>query len=77
MQIFLAQLEIYKYNYIYKTKRRLKVEYQSKFKEFLAQVEQREFTINQTATGASIIQQSQRNALRKEGVAAFLADLLK
>lgn len=53
------------------------MEYQSKFKEFLAQVEQREFTINQTATGASIIQQSQRNALRKEGVAAFLADLLK
>lgn len=49
--------------------------YTSKFGEFLNRVEQTEFETNTTATGAYTIQQSQRNALRKEGVAAFKADL--
>lgn len=47
----------------------------TKFQEFLQKVEQTEFETNTTATGAYTIQQSQRNALRKEGVAAFKADL--
>lgn len=51
------------------------MEYNSKFSEFLAHVEQTEFETNTTATGAFTIQQSQRNALRKEGVAALKADL--
>lgn len=49
--------------------------YHSKFGEFLSKVEQTEFGTNTTATGAFTIQQSQRNALRKEGVAAFKEDL--
>lgn len=47
----------------------------TQFTEFLQKVEQTEFETNTTATGAYTIQQSQRNALRKEGLAAFKADL--
>lgn len=50
-------------------------EYESQFGKFLEKVEQTEFETNTTATGAFTIQQSQRNALRKEGVEAFKADL--
>lgn len=49
--------------------------YQPKFGDFLAEVENTEFETNTTATGACTIQQSQRNNLRKSGVAAFKADL--
>lgn len=45
------------------------------FADFLKKVEETEFETNTTATGAYTIQQSQRNALRKDGVAAFKADL--
>lgn len=45
------------------------------FANFLKKVEETEFETNTTATGAYTIQQSQRNALRKDGVAAFKADL--
>lgn len=49
--------------------------YNSEFGSFLDDVEQREFNTNKTATGAITIQQSQRNTLRKEGLAKFKADL--
>jgi len=49
--------------------------YNPEFGSFLDDVEQREFETNTTATGAQTIQQSQRNALRKEGLAKFKADL--
>lgn len=50
-------------------------EFKSAFCDFLARVEQTEFETNTTATGAYTIQQSQRNALRKEGLEAFKQDL--
>lgn len=50
-------------------------EYDSEFGSFLDDVEQRVFDTNKTATGAITIQQSQRNILRKEGLAKFKADL--
>lgn len=49
---------------------------EKRFSEFLRKVEQTEFQTNTTATGTNTIQQSQRNVLRKEGVAAFKADLM-
>lgn len=49
--------------------------YNSKFKEFLNTVENTEYQTNTTATGALTIQQSVRNELRKQGVAALKADL--
>lgn len=52
-----------------------KNDYSPKFKDFLKMVEETEFDTNTTATGAYTIQQSQRNLLRKEGVAAFKEDL--
>lgn len=52
------------------------MDYNPKFKDFLAQVEQSEYDINTTATGAQTIQQSQRNLLRKEGVKALIEDLI-
>ena len=45
------------------------------FADFLSEVEQTEFDTNTTATGTLTIQQSQRNLLRKKGIAAFKADL--
>lgn len=45
------------------------------FGNFLKEVEQMSFDTNTTSTGTYTIQQSQRNALRKEGVAALLKDL--
>ena len=51
------------------------MDYQPKFKEFLKTVENTEYATNTTATGALTIQQSIRNELRKEGVAALKADL--
>ena len=47
----------------------------TKFGQFLSTVEKTEFNTNTTATGAFTIQQSQRNTLRKEGIAALLEDL--
>ena len=47
----------------------------SQFADFLSEVEQTEFDTNTTATGTLTIQQSQRNLLRKKGIAAFKADL--
>lgn len=49
--------------------------YNSKFKEFLNMVENTEYQTNTTATGALTIQQSVRNELRKQGIAALKADL--
>ena len=51
------------------------MDYQPKFKAFLAHLESSEFETNTTATGAVTIRQSQRNQLRKEGVKALLEDL--
>lgn len=51
------------------------MDYKPQFIDFLKSVEQTEFEVNTTATGASTIQQSRRNSLRKEGVAALKADL--
>ena len=51
------------------------MDFQPQFIDFLKGVEQTEFEINTTATGASTIQQSRRNILRKEGIAALKADL--
>ena len=48
---------------------------ENNFSAFLREVEQTEFETNTTATGANTIQQSQRNILRKRGVAAFKQDL--
>lgn len=52
-----------------------KENYNPLFNDFLKEVEATEYDINTTATGANTIQQSQRNLLRKKGVAAFKADL--
>lgn len=52
-----------------------KENYNPQFNDFLKEVEVTEYDINTTATGANTIQQSQRNLLRKKGVAAFKADL--
>ena len=49
--------------------------YKPKFSEFLHNIETTEFETNTTATGALTIQQSTRNELRKEGLAALKADL--
>lgn len=49
--------------------------YKPKFGEFLKTIENTNFETNTTATGALTIQQSKRNELRKEGVAALKADL--
>ena len=49
--------------------------YKPKFGEFLKKIEAANFETNTTATGALTIQQSKRNELRKEGVAALKADL--
>lgn len=51
-------------------------DYQPKFKDFLAKLESSEFETNTTATGARTIRQSERNELRKEGVAALMEDLM-
>ena len=51
------------------------MDFQPQFIDFLKGVEQTEFEINTTATGAQTIQQSRRNILRKEGIAALKADL--
>lgn len=48
---------------------------ETKFGQFLKEVEHIEFDTNTTSTGTYTIQQSQRNALRKQGLAALLADL--
>lgn len=53
----------------------MNTDYQSKFGEFLHQVETTEYGTNTTATGALTIQQSARNDLRKKGVAALKEDL--
>ena len=50
-------------------------DYRLAFKDFLNDVENKEFDINTTAAGASIIQQSQRNLLRRDGITAFKKDL--
>lgn len=50
-------------------------DYPRQFADFLSEVEETEFDTNTTATGTLTIQQSQRNQLRKEGIAAFKADL--
>lgn len=42
-----------------------------KFKQFLHDIENREFDIITTANGSEIIQQTTRNELRKEGLAAL------
>lgn len=47
---------------------------ETKFGEFLKEVEQTKFDTNTTSTGTYTIQQSQRNALRKRGLAALLED---
>lgn len=47
----------------------------SKFLEFLHNLEHQSFETNTTATGSVTIQQTPRNQIRKEGVAALLADL--
>ena len=46
-----------------------------KFKQFLHDIENREFDIITTANGSEIIQQTTRNELRKEGLAALKWDL--
>ena len=46
-----------------------------KFKQFLHDIENREFDIITTASGSEIIQQTTRNELRKEGLAALKWDL--
>ena len=45
------------------------------FNEFLRSVADQTFELNTTATGAVTIQQSARNRLRKEGLAALKSDL--
>lgn len=50
-------------------------DYQSQFGAFLHQIETTNYSTNTTATGALTIQQSTRNELRKQGVAALKADL--
>jgi len=50
---------------------------QTEFGKFLAEVEVTEYPTNTTATGTITIQQSLRNELRKKGVAALKADLIK
>lgn len=50
-------------------------DYKPKFSDFLRMVESTEYATNTTATGAMTIQQSLRNELRKQGVAALLEDL--
>lgn len=49
--------------------------YNSEFGSFLDDVEKGIFDTNKTATGAITIQQSQRNTLRKKGLAKLKADL--
>ena len=46
-----------------------------KFKQFLHDIENREFDIITTDSGSEIIQQTTRNELRKEGLAALKWDL--
>lgn len=48
----------------------------SKFAEFLKKVEESTYPTNTTSTGSNTIQQSIRNELRKEGVAALKEDLI-
>lgn len=50
-------------------------EYKPKFSDFLRMIENTEFETNTTATGVLTIQQSKRNDLRKDGVAALKTDL--
>lgn len=47
----------------------------SKFAAFLKKVEESTYPTNTTSTGSNTIQQSIRNELRKEGVAALKEDL--
>lgn len=47
----------------------------TKFGAFLAKVSNEQFELNTTSTGTVTIQQSARNALRKEGLEALKADL--
>lgn len=47
----------------------------SKFAEFLKEVETSSYPTNTTSTGSQTIQQSIRNDLRKQGVAALKEDL--
>ena len=49
--------------------------YNTAFGAFLRNVEATDYATNTTTTGALTIQQSLRNSLRKEGVAALKADL--
>ncbi len=51
------------------------MDYQSKFADFLKEVEVTEYPTNTTSTGSVTIQQSIRNELRKKGVAALKEDL--
>lgn len=46
-----------------------------KFVNFLKQIEENNFETNTTANGNIIIQQTLRNKLRQEGVAALKEDL--
>lgn len=46
------------------------------FVEFLEFIEENHFETNTTSTGAVTIQQSKRNELRKQGVAALMSDLV-
>ena len=51
-------------------------EYIPQFSIFMHKVEQQPLETNTTAAGTFTIQQSQRNTLRKEGLAALKADLM-
>ena len=46
-----------------------------RFKEFLHQVEKTHFNTKTTVAGKNTIQQTTRNVLRKDGLAALKADL--
>jgi hypothetical protein len=46
------------------------------FKKFLKKVEDAEFEHNTTITGTTTIQQTSRNTLRREGLAALKEDLI-
>lgn len=48
----------------------------SKFKDFLKEVESTTYPTNMTATGNLTIQQTLRNELRRKGVKALLEDLI-
>ena len=73
---FLAKHKNFWYNIYMRSKgETMNDNYKPKFSEFLHNIETTEFETNTTATGALTIQQSTRNELRKEGLAALKADL--